>query len=54
MKILITGGNGNIAQMIRRNLNTKYDIINLSHNDLDILDFKKVKRKQYKSTLWAL
>jgi GDP-L-fucose synthase len=43
MKILITGGNGNIAQMIRRNLNTKYDIINLSHNDLDILDFKKVK-----------
>lgn len=43
MKILITGGNGNIAQMIRRNLNIKYDIINLSHKDLDILDFKKVE-----------
>jgi len=43
MKILITGGNGNIAQMIRRNLNTKYDITNLSHKDLDILDFNQVK-----------
>jgi GDP-L-fucose synthase len=43
MKILITGGNGNIAQMIRRNLNTKYDITNLSHKDLDILDFNHVK-----------
>jgi len=43
MKILITGGNGNIAQMIRRNLSSKYDLINLSHKDLDILDFKQVE-----------
>jgi len=43
MKILITGGNGNIAQMIKRNLGNKYDITNLSHKELDILDFKQVK-----------
>ena len=43
MKILITGGNGNIAQMIKRNLGNKYNITNLSHTELDILDFKQVK-----------
>lgn len=43
MNILITGGNGNIAQIIKRNLNNKYNITNLSHKELDILNFKEVE-----------
>jgi len=44
MKILITGGNGNIAKIIKNNLNDKHNIIALSRNELDILDFEKVKK----------
>jgi len=43
MKILITGGNGNIATIIKNNLDNKYKIIALSRNELDILDFKQIK-----------
>ena len=38
-KILITGGNGNIAKMIRRNLSSKYEIFAPSHSELDILNY---------------
>ena len=39
MKVLITGGNGNIAKMIKRNLSSEvYEITNLSRNDLNVLD----------------
>ena len=39
MKVLITGGNGNIAKMIKRNLSCEvYEIKNLSRNDLNVLD----------------
>jgi dTDP-4-dehydrorhamnose reductase len=39
MKILITGGNGNIAKMIRNNLlSDAYEIVNLSRYDLDVLN----------------
>ena len=38
MKILITGGNGNIAKMIKNNLGNKYEVTNLGRNDLNVLD----------------
>ena len=39
MKVLITGGNGNIAKMIKRNLSCEtYEITNLSRNDLNVLN----------------
>ena len=43
MKLLITGGNGNIAKMIKNNLSNFYDITNPNHNELDILDYIKLK-----------
>ena len=43
MKVLITGGNGNIAKMIKNNLSNFYDITNPNHNELDILDYIKLK-----------
>jgi nucleoside-diphosphate-sugar epimerase len=44
MKILITGGNGNIAQIIKRNLQSdKYQITALSRNDLNILNCNNIK-----------
>jgi GDP-L-fucose synthase len=44
MKILVTGGNGNIAKMIRNNLlSDHYEITNLSRSDLDVLDFTQIK-----------
>ena len=42
MKILITGGNGNIAKMINRNLSNKYEIVNLSRSDLNVLSFEEI------------
>jgi GDP-L-fucose synthase len=38
MKILITGGNGNIAKMIKNNLGFQYEITNLTRSDLNILN----------------
>jgi GDP-L-fucose synthase len=38
MKILITGGNGNIATMLKEYLINFYDVISPSHSELDILD----------------
>jgi len=39
MKVLITGGNGNIAKMIKRNLSSEScEITNLSRSDLNVLD----------------
>jgi nucleoside-diphosphate-sugar epimerase len=43
MKILITGGNGNIAKMIKNNLSCFYEITNPNHQELDILDYKQLK-----------
>ena len=43
MKILITGGNGNIAKMIKRNLSSSYEITNLSRNDLNVLNLKEIE-----------
>ena len=43
MKILITGGNGNIAKMIFKNLSSIYDITSLSRKELDVYNFNEVK-----------
>jgi nucleoside-diphosphate-sugar epimerase len=44
IKILITGGNGNISKIIKRNLSNKYDLYTPSHSELDILDFENLKK----------
>jgi GDP-L-fucose synthase len=43
VKILITGGNGNIAKMINKNLSANYDITNLTRNDLNVLLYDEIK-----------
>jgi len=42
MKILITGGNGNIAKMIKNYLSNEFDITCITRNDFDLLDDKSV------------
>jgi len=44
MKILVTGGNGNIAKMINKNLSHKHDIINLSRYELNVLSLDSIKK----------
>jgi len=43
MKILITGGNGNIAKMIKNNLSSFYTIMNMSHQELDVLNLYQLE-----------
>ena len=43
MKILITGGKGNIATIIKNSLSDYYEIINPSHTELDILDISSIE-----------
>lgn len=42
-KILITGGNGNIAKMIKNNLSSDFDITCICRSDFNLLDFKSVE-----------
>ena len=42
LKILITGGNGNIAKIIKNNLKEYYDFYSPSHNELDVLNYNKL------------
>jgi GDP-L-fucose synthase len=45
MKILITGGNGNLAKMINKNLSSdNYEITNLSRNDLNLLNELEIEK----------
>jgi nucleoside-diphosphate-sugar epimerase len=45
MKILITGGNGNLAKMIHKNLSSNnYEITNLSRNDLNVLNELEIEK----------
>jgi GDP-L-fucose synthase len=44
MKILVTGGNGNIAKMIKNNLSNEYDITNLSRQDLNVLNLSDIEK----------
>ena len=41
MKILITGGNGNIAKIIKNKLSYLYDITNLGRTELNILSYEE-------------
>lgn len=41
MNILITGGNGNIAKILKNNL-TQYNITSISRNEINLLDFTEV------------
>jgi len=43
IKILITGGNGNIAKMIKNNLKNDYNFYSPNHKELDVLDYNKLK-----------
>jgi GDP-L-fucose synthase len=43
MKILITGGNGNIARIIKNNLNKEYLITTPGRDELDLLNFENLK-----------
>lgn len=45
IKILITGGNGNIAKIIKKNLsnNCDYDITSICRSDFNLLDFNAVE-----------
>jgi len=44
IKILITGGNGNIATMIKNNLSSYYEIKNPSHKELNLLNFEQLSQ----------
>ena len=43
LKILITGGNGNIAKMIKHNLASEFQITCICRSDFDLLDFKSLQ-----------
>ena len=40
--ILITGGNGNIAKMIQRNLSSEFNITSITRADFDMLDGRAI------------
>jgi len=42
MRILLTGSNGNIAKMIKKNLESVFDIICITRNEVDLLDYKSI------------
>jgi nucleoside-diphosphate-sugar epimerase len=44
IKILVTGGYGNIASMIKNNLKEIYDITNLGRKDLNVLSGKDIEK----------
>ena len=43
MKILITGGNGNLAKMINNGLKNSHEIVSPSRYELNILDMKNLE-----------
>lgn len=43
INILVTGGNGNIGKMIKKNLSNKYNIVCLSRHDLNVLKLKDIE-----------
>lgn len=50
MKILVTGGNGNIAKQIKNNLSCHYEIINLSRQELNVLNLDEIDKYLEKNT----
>ena len=47
MKVLITGGNGNISKIIKNNLISKYEFISPGRDELNLLDYNNVKSYLY-------
>jgi len=45
--VLLTGGNGNIAKIIKQNLSSKYLITSITRNDFDLLDYESVNEYLY-------
>jgi nucleoside-diphosphate-sugar epimerase len=54
MKILITGGNGNIATIIKNNLSNIHDITALPRNKLNILNYDEIKNYLSENTFDVL
>jgi nucleoside-diphosphate-sugar epimerase len=54
MKILITGGNGNIAKMIKSHLSNEFSITSITRNDFDMLDCKSVENYLLNNTFDVL
>jgi nucleoside-diphosphate-sugar epimerase len=44
LKILITGGNGNIAKMIKNSLSSEFNFTCICRSDFDLLDFKSLQK----------
>ena len=42
--ILITGGNGNLAKMIRTHLSSEFNITSITRADFDMIDGKAIER----------
>lgn len=42
-KILITGGNGNLATLIKNNLSNQYEIVCITRKEVNILNFDEIK-----------
>jgi len=49
MNILITGGNGNIAKIIKNNLSNIHDITALGRNELNILNYNELSEYLHKN-----
>ena len=50
MRILITGGNGNIAKMIKNGLSNEFSIFAPSRSELNVLDFNQLQMFLSKNT----
>ena len=44
VRILITGGNGNLSKIIRKQLSNEHEITCISRNDIDISNYKEVEK----------
>jgi nucleoside-diphosphate-sugar epimerase len=54
MKILITGGNGNIAKIITKNLSNIHDITSLNRSELNILNYDQLSKYLEENTFDGL
>jgi len=50
VRILITGGNGNLSEIIKKHLSNENEITSISRNDVDISNYNEVKNYFSKNT----
>ena len=50
VRILITGGNGNLSKIIKKHLSNENEITSISRNDVDISNYNEVKNYFSKNT----